>query len=74
MHLRSKGLGVTAPRTDYSREESLRRLGPEVIAEIDRIVAAAPMPTPEAIQAIQTVYGQIEARRARAADVATQAA
>jgi hypothetical protein len=58
---------VTTPRrTDYSREESLRILGPAAIAEIDRIVAAAPPPTPRQVQVLQRVFDVIDQDIARA--------
>ena len=57
---------MTAPRrTDYSSEESLRRIGQEVIAEIDRVVAAAPPPSAETIRALQLIFDQIDADIAR---------
>lgn len=56
---------MTAPRTDYSREESLRILGPEAIAEIERVVAAAPPPTPQQVVRLQRIFDVIDQRIAR---------
>ncbi|MFI6979348.1 hypothetical protein ACIBSV_12280 [Embleya sp. NPDC050154] len=53
------------PRTDYSRAESMRRLGPEAMADIARQVAAAPLPSPRVVAAIQALYDQIDASAAR---------
>lgn len=57
---------MTSPaRTDYSREESLRILGPATIAEIDRLAAEAPAPTPKQVQALQRIFALIDADIAR---------
>jgi hypothetical protein len=66
---------VTTPeRTDFSREESLRILGAEVMDDIARQVAAAPGPTPAQIKAIRALFEQIDAETARAKPALTQAA
>lgn len=65
---------TTARRTDYSREESLRRLGPDVIAEIDRVVAAAPVPSAATVRALQILFDQIDADIAREDAAATRVA
>lgn len=56
---------MTTPRRDYSREESLRILGPEAMAEIERVVAAAPPPGPVLVKKLQRIFDEIDAGIAR---------
>lgn len=56
---------TASPSSDYSREESLRILGAEAIAEIERAVAAAPLPTPRQVIALQRIFDVIDERIAR---------
>lgn len=46
-----------------TRDERLRILGAETVAEIHRLVDAAPPPTPEAIEDLRRIFAPIVARR-----------
>lgn len=47
-----------------TREERLKILGPDTVAEIHRLVEAAPPPTPEGIEELRRILAPIAARRA----------
>lgn len=56
---------MTTPHWDCTHESALRILGAEAIAEIDRVVAAAPPPTPRQVLALQRIFDVIDADIAR---------
>lgn len=52
-----------SPVKDYSREAFAARLGPAVMAEIDRLVDAAPPLDPEQLDTLRRVFAQAQQAR-----------